>query len=329
MSFLALLVAVVLEALLPDGFFERLRELVDRFSRECEVDLASLGLNQREHQQWLIPVLMWMIVVYLVHGVLMSTTPLLAAIFTLVLLLYGLRFKHFAEVFTSTQLFLNQGDYFRARELYIHWVKSYDGTEPHVHGPDELVSALIHHGVERALRQYFAVIFWYLIIPDPLGLVAYLAVQWSVIRERQRVSEHGLHLELTSLPELWRTNPTSARWSPRQVQYWMEWLPARLVALTIALVSQFDEVLLAWRNAMLHGRYSNRAPLTAAFLASIGYVGAGAVRHASDGLDEQSANEGQVMALQSFRQLVLKCAAAWLMLVFAMALLGWIPNPLN
>ncbi len=87
------------------------------------------------------------------------------------LLLYGLRFRHFAVVFTNAQLFLNQGDFFRARELLLTWMKEYDGSEPVVHRPGELVFHAIYHGTERALRQYFSLFFWFLALPGPMGLV--------------------------------------------------------------------------------------------------------------------------------------------------------------
>lgn len=319
MSYLALILAVIIETLLPDGAFERSRAWVNGLSREFEVNAATLGAPRLSPYQWLTPVLMWVLGVYFLHRVLMDFFPVFAGLISVLVMLYGLRFKHFAEVFTSAQLFLNQGDFFRAKELFLNWVKEYDGAEHHIHSANELVYSAIHHGVERALRQYFAIIFWFLALPGPSGLVLYLAVHWSVIRERELWQMQAFAQEHPGLNELWETDRMHAIFSPRFVQYVLEWLPTRLLALTIALVGQFDEVVLAWRTAKAHSRFSNWAPLTAVCLASVGLAG---LRDHSDNLDDSA-----VGALQRFRQLVLKCAVVWLVVAFALAVLGLIPSP--
>lgn len=328
MSYLALLVAVVCETFLPDGLFTRARGWVDRFNQELEINLEALGAPRYAHLQWWVPLLIWVLGVYFLYQVLWVISPLAAGSLSVFLLLYGLRFRHFAVVFTNAQLFLNQGDFFRARELLLTWMKEYDGTEPVIHRPGELVFHSIYHGTERALRQYFSLFFWFLLLPGPMGLVVYMMAHWSVIRERDVWQAQAFAHERPSIQEAWESNRLKAMCSPRFVLFAMEWLPARLLALTVGLVSQLDDAALAWRTAKNHSRFSNRAPLTAVFFTAVGLVGGAAFdpssKAATDG--QLLSEETQVQALQQFRQLVFKCAVVWLLVALVFALLGWLPS---
>ena len=231
-------------------------------------------------------------------------------------------------VFTNAQLFLNQGDFYRARELLLVWIKEYDGTEPAIHRPGELVYHAIYHGTERALRQYFSLLFWFLLVPGPLGLVVYLMVRWSVIRERDVWHAQAFPHERPTMQEAWASNKFKAALSPRFVLFAMEWLPARLLALTVGLVAQLDDAVLAWRTAKNHSRFSNRAPLTAVFFTGVGLAGGVAFDPVSNASTEGQtlSEETQVQALQQFRQLVFKCAVVWMVVALVFALLGWLPS---
>jgi len=327
-SYLALLIAVVCETFLPDGLFTRARNWVDRFNRELEINLEALGAPGYAHLQWLAPMLIWVLGVYFLYQVLWVMSPVASGFLSVLLMLYGLRFRHFAVVFTNAQLFLNQGDFFRARELLLVWMKEYDGTEPVIHRPGELVFHAIYHGTERALRQYFSLFFWFLLVPGPMGLVVYLMAHWSVIRERDVWQAQAFMHERPSMQEAWESNWLKAAFSPRFVLFAMEWLPARLLALTVGLVSQLDDSALAWRAAKSHSRFSNRAPLTAVFFTAVGLVGGAAFDPSSQAATDGQllSEETQVQALQQFRQLVFKCAVVWLVVALVFALLGWLPG---
>lgn len=328
MSYLALLLAVVCETFLPDGLFTRARGWVDRFNQELEINLEALGAPRYAYLQWLAPMLVWLLGVYFLYQVLWMMSPLAAGSLSVFLLLYGLRFRHFAVVFTNAQLFLNQGDFFRARELLLVWMKEYDGTEPAIHRAGELVFHAIYHGTERALRQYFSLFFWFLLLPGPMGLVVYMMAHWSVIRERDLWQAQAFAHERPTMQQAWEESRLKAAISPRFVLFAMEWIPARLLALTVGLVSQLDDAALAWRAAKNHSRFSNRAPLTAVFFTAVGLVGGSAFDPNSKAAGEGQllTEETQVQALQQFRQLVFKCAVVWLVLALVFAVAGWLPS---
>ncbi|WP_370260923.1 hypothetical protein [Limnobacter sp.] len=321
MSYLALLIAAVIETLLPEGAFDGTRRSLARFNQELEIDLAALGAPSFAHLQWWIPVLLWLLGAYFLHQLLWSTWPALGGAFSVLVLLYGLRFRQLNDVLTNIQLYLNQGDFYRARERVSLWLKEYDGSEVHIHRPEELVYHTVAHGVERALRQYFALVFWFLMVPGPSGLVFYLMVHWSVVREREMWESQAFPHERATMSEDWQESKARALCSARFVLFALEWLPARLLALTIGLLSQLDDAALAWRQAKINSRFSNRAPLTAVCFGAVG-LGSGQ-GHANDTNDEPM--ELPVQVLQSFRQLMFKCAMLWLLVGLVLALLGWMP----
>lgn len=328
MSYLALLIAVVFETFLPDDLFTRARSWVNRFNQELEINLEALGAPSYAYLQWFVPFLIGVVGVCIVYKVLWVISPLCAGLFSILLLLYGLRFRHFAVVFTNAQLFLNQGDFFRARELLLLWMKEYDGTEHAIHRPSDLVFHAIYHGTERALRQYFSLFFWFLLLPGPMGLVVYLMVHWSAVRERDLWNAQAFPHERPTMHEAWQRSKLQAALSPRFVLFALEWLPARLLALTVGLVSQLDDAILAWRAASKHSCLSNRAPLTAVFFTAVGLAGNSTFDPAAKVSAEALllSEEIQVQALQKFRQLIFKCAVVWLLMAFMFALLGWLPS---
>lgn len=304
-SYFVLILAVLIEALLPEGVSTRAQVWVARISAEFEINATKLGAPKLQSFQWLVPVLVWVVGVFCLYQVLMDLQPMLAALLCVCVLLYGLRFKHFAEIFTSAQLFLNQGDLLRAKELLLGWAKAYNGTQPRIERSGEMVFFAIEHGTERALRQYFCILFWFWVLPGPLGLVLYLAVLRSAMDTKSR----------PSAAEQCNSTLVQTALRPRFVLFVMEWLPTRLLVLTIALVRQFDEVLLCWRTAKAQHPFSNRAPLVEVCLSAVG-LGAG--------LEQLTGRDDlHVQALQQFRQLMLRCTLVWLLAALVLALLGW------
>lgn len=313
---LSLLCAVVLETLLPDRTFDPSKHKIDRISQEFELDVAALGAPRQAWLQWWAPVLVWLLLVQLAYGLLAGYSTFAAGALLVLVLLYALRFKHFTVVLTSTQLFLNQGDFFRARELVLNWVRQVDLRQHVLHNPAELLMFALSHAVTRALRQYFGVVFWFLLVPGPVGLVAYVMVVWSVERDAQRWLESGLsHGERPSMAQERAELGWKVWLSPRFVLYAMEWLPARLLAITVGLLTQLDDMTLAWRAAKRHSKLSNRAPLAAVCLNAIGVLPVG------QKVVNANPEDPPIMALQAFRQLMFKCAVVWLLLGLLLAFL--------
>ncbi len=73
----------------------------------------------------------------------------------------------------------------------------------------------------RAFDGVFCVTFWFLVLPGASGVVLVKTVAWLAAAE----------------------NDDGAR----RIRAWIDWLPARVLALMLALVGNFEETLFAWR----------------------------------------------------------------------------------
>lgn len=317
MAFFALILAVILETFLSTDPLDAFKARVQQFSVQFEVRFDRLGAPSLVVLQWVVPVLVWCGLAWLAHRFLNNLYSPLAGLFSLFVLVYALRFRQMAEVFTNLQLFLNQGDFYRARELYLDWHKTYGLNEPHIHNPEELMIDAVSHGAERALRQYFAPVFLFLLIPGPVLLVFYLGVLYSVTQDKARHQQLELAVEHPTMSELWAKSRIQAIANPRFVLYALEWIPTRLLGLTIGLLAQFDDTLFAWRQALLHSRFSNRAPLAAACLTAVGLSG--------DATRGRSDSTGGASPLMLFRRLLFRSIVVWLGLALLLAVVGLLP----
>ena len=110
----------------------------------------------------------------------------------------------------------------------------------------------------RALREAhhgtFAMLFWFAILPGPLGLV--------------------LHPVLRRAAELW--GPVEGQQSSafgslaQQAFHWVDWLPQRATALTFAVVGNFEDALYSWRTQAVPGQPARDAVILAAGAGALG-----------------------------------------------------------
>lgn len=75
----------------------------------------------------------------------------------------------------------------------------------------------------RVLASGFSASFWFFMLPGAMGLVLVRTTHWLA-------DEDSPHKYLTRLREV------------------IDWIPAHLLALTLAMVGNFEEALLAWRS---------------------------------------------------------------------------------
>ena len=97
-----------------------------------------------------------------------------------------------------------------------------------------------------AYRDIFAPLFWYLLLPGPIGPLVYWCARVSAAR-RAGVAAAGLRA--------------------------LDWLPARLAAFGFALGGRFDDAIFGLRSS--HAAASNAAPLPAAGSAGVAGVSGG------------------------------------------------------
>lgn len=167
--------------------------------------------------------------------------------------------------------------------------------------PRSFTSAeLVEAAVMAALRRRFAVLFWFFLL-GPAGALGY-RLAWVT------AETDGTYLD------------PRTRHAARRFALALDWAPAHLMVLAMALVSDFDAVVRTWRQ--WHG-YPARAgwELDPGFLAAVARSGVDADIVAGDGpsIDIQD----PLVELADARRLMLRVLVVWIAVVALIVLAGW------
>jgi AmpE protein len=160
--------------------------------------------------------------------------------------------------------------------------------------------ALVEATFASALSRWFGVIFWFVVL-GPAGALGYRVVQLLARNAAFRPSMDADQNEV-----LERT----ARL--------LDWAPAHLVALTLALVSDFDAVVKTWRDYhAAHGK--GYFTLDLGFLGELARAGVDADVEAGDGYAHDVADP--IAELTDAHKVLRRVLVAWLALIALAAVL--------
>ncbi|KAF1723169.1 cobalamin biosynthesis protein [Pseudoxanthomonas wuyuanensis] len=163
--------------------------------------------------------------------------------------------------------------------------------------------ALVEAVFQNALRRWFGVLFWFLLL-GPVGALAY--------RLAALAGEDRFSMLL----------PVGTLAGARRLLAVLEWPVAQLMTLAMALVGNFDTVFNAWRQAG-----GNTWQLETGFL---GNAARASVRCELDEEAEEYAGEGMVQTLRELPELRDAMSLVWRILLLWMALMalfviaGWV-----
>ena len=161
-------------------------------------------------------------------------------------------------------------------------------------------AALIGATAIAALRRRFSVLFWFFLL-GPAGAVLYRLT-------RLAAGADGVNAGLD----------TVARARAARVADILDWLPAHLMVLAMALAADFDAVLGAWRA--WHAT-PGRTAFDPGFLESIAQAGVNADVEAGDGYAEDTADT--LGELTDLSHLLGRVLVVWLALAAVVVLGGW------
>ena len=238
MSFLALLLALLIEQARPLAERNPIHDAMRRYARWMQRTLDA-GLTGHAVSAWLLSVVGPAVLACVVHWVLMSVLGWPVAMLWSVALLYPtLGFRQFSHHFTDIRDALDSGDETRARELLADW-KHVDASLLPRH---EIVRHVIEHSAVAAHRHVFGVLAWFSVLAalglGPAGAVLYRMAEYASRLWR----EVGVHRDGSPL-----ASEELSRWA---AQAWrvIDWVPARLTALSFAVVGNFEEAIDCWRT---------------------------------------------------------------------------------
>jgi adenosylcobinamide-phosphate synthase len=217
MSFLALLVALLVEQMWPSSFHrkpaQKMRELAGRIAGGAHM------LERSERVLWWVTVPGMALAAALAYGLLAGWAWMLGLAFSVVLLYLLLGYRSESRCFGDIHLALGTGDLGRARALLGGW----RGGDPSHACAAEVARLSVEHGLVRAHRLIFGMAFWLWVLPGPSGAVFY------------RMAE-----------EMARDAPDDA--FARRAFELVDWLPARISALAFAIFGNFEDALYCWRT---------------------------------------------------------------------------------
>ncbi len=181
-----------------------------------------------------------------------------AVLWSIAILYTTLGFRQFSFHFTQIRDALADGDEDLAQQLLADWQQRDASELPR----NELVRHVVEHSVLSAHRHVFGVLAWFSVLAafgfGPAGAVLY------------RLSEF--------VPRYWRHKskvnhqPVSDALLRTASQAWatIDWLPARITAVSFAVVGSFEEAIDGWRSYSARYPGDNNGIILAATAGAVG-----------------------------------------------------------
>lgn len=160
--------------------------------------------------------------------------------------------------------------------------------------------ALVEAAIYGALRRRFGVLFWFFLL-GPAGALGYRLAQ-SLGRD----VTHALDAD--------------TRTAAQRLADALDWLPAHLMVFAMALVSDFDAVVGAWKH-WHHTSGSPRSRLDPDFLGAVARAGVDADVEAGDGYVQDVSDP--VAELEDARRVIRRVLIVWLAVVAVIVLAAW------
>ncbi|MDD2546952.1 MAG: CobD/CbiB family protein [Burkholderiaceae bacterium] len=235
MSFFAILFALLIEQARPlarrNPIHAGLRSWALWVSRNFDAGKPHHGWIA-----WGLAVLAPSVLALAIHGLLFWGLGWPFAMLWSVAVLYvTLGFRQFSHHFTGIRDALEEGDEDVARERLADWQQVEVGALPR----SEIVRHVIEYSVLSSHRHVFGVLAWFSVLAavglGPTGAVLYRLAEF-VARYWAGKPRAGVQ-------------PVSDALRSASARAWqkMDWLPARLTALSFAVVGSFEEAIDGWR----------------------------------------------------------------------------------
>jgi adenosylcobinamide-phosphate synthase len=252
MSFISLLLALLLEQARPLGKGNLIHGAIRIWVRWASRNFDA-GKSHHAGLTWSFAVLGPSLASLAIYWALLSFVGWPLAVLWSVLVLYTtLGFRQFSFHFTEIRDALADGEEDRARLLLAQW-KQIDASElPR----SEIVRHVIEHSVLAAHRHVFGVLAWFSVLAafglGPCGAVVYRLGEFVARYWQHKSTKHH--------------QPASRALQDTAQQAWflIDWLPARITAISFAVVGSFEEAIDAWRNYAANPAASNDGVVLAA-----------------------------------------------------------------
>jgi adenosylcobinamide-phosphate synthase len=235
MTFFAIALALALEQWRAFHWRARAERAFVHFLRRLE-RLLNGGTREQGAIAALIAIAIPVAVTALLHVTLSSINPLLGFAWSVAVLYLLMGFRRFSHAVSAIIVTLRADDLPGARRALAAW----RGGMTAELSSEEIVRLAIERGLIDAYRQVFAVVFWFAVLPGPVGAVLYraavlIADEWRGNVRDDEATPIGQERDRFGAPA-------------RALLTFLDWVPVRLTALSFAIVGDFEDAVACWRT---------------------------------------------------------------------------------
>jgi cobalamin biosynthesis protein CobD/CbiB len=249
MGFVSIIIALALEQWRPLADRRPLYRTVDRYAVFLERQFNA-GEPLHGTIAWLVAVLPATLGAWLLFDLLTRASPVLGLALNVGVLYATMGFRQFSHYFTRIHAALREGELAEARALLAEW----RGHDCSTLGSEEIARLSIESALAASHRHVFGVIFWFMLLPGPAGAVLY----WLALYLRNRWNA-AAGPEMASFGQF-----------PARAFHVIDWLPARLTAVTFAVVGDFEDAIYCWRTQAAQWTDANLGVVLAAGAGALG-----------------------------------------------------------
>lgn len=283
MSFISLLFALLIEQARPLGKGNPIHLAIRAWVRWASRSFDA-GKSHQAGLAWAFAALGPSLVSLGIYWTLMAFVGWPMAMVWTVLVLYStLGFRQFSFHFTEIRDALADGDEGHARALLAQWQQMDASELPRT----EIVRHVIEHSVLAAHRHVFGVLAWFSVLAafglGPSGAVLYRLSEFVARYWQHQNTKHH--------------QPVSETLQTTALKAWfvIDWLPARITAISFAVVGSFEEAIDAWRNYDVGAGVDNDGIILAATSGAVNIRLGRPASHAHSSFDGRVENSGQLV----------------------------------
>ena len=247
--------------------------------------------------------------------------PALGFLVNVAVLYLLMGFRHFSHSVSAIVAALKSGDLASARRSLAAWRGA---AAPELSSQD-IARLAIERGLADAYRQVFAVVFWFMVLPGPVGAVLYRATALLAAEWKGALPGDDMTVLTRSLLVFGRP--------ARRLLWLIDWIPVRLTALSFAVVGDFEDAAYCWRTQARYWPEAHGGETVGIVLASgggaLGVQLGGLLPDADGDVDPRpdigTGDAVEAEILPSAVGLVWRALVLWLLLVFLLSLANWAP----
>lgn len=303
MSFLALLAALIIEQYRPLDPRRWITGPADSIGSWLGQRLDA-GAYRHGVIAWCLSVGVLLVAALLIHLALVSVNPLLGWLFSVAMLYWTMGFRQVSHYFSDIQRALQEGRLDDARSSLAEW----GGYPAERLGSRDVAGLAVEHALLASHRQVFAVLFWFVVLPGPLGALLYRATE--------------------QLARVWRSgDPESAFGSfARTAFVWIDWLPQRITAFCFAIVGDFEDAVHCWRTQAQAWGEEACGVVLASGAGALGVRLGMPLADALSVLERPELGTGEEPAVESLQAtvgLVWRALIFWMLILLALSIASW------